>query len=377
MKAQRHSGTKAQRLKLWLRGLALACGVVVLSAGAWGQTLPKGHPPLEGMMGGHEGHGHGAMGGAATRPAVKGSLTIQLVQGSKDGPALGKEKLTVELYHQQVKVSAHTLETDEKGAAVLRDIPLRMPVEPLITLQHGGVVQQKLGAMLTAEAANGAVTMKVYEVTDKKPGLSLSMRHVLVRADESGAQVIEMVEILSDSDRIWLGEMRQDKRVSLVLALPPGARNIQLPPMSGDEAPQAVGGNIVVRDAIYPGRNRPPVQFAYQLEAKGGAITVPIVAALPTKRLMVIAPAEKAKVTAEGLAGGETMPGEGGRNQKMFHASDLAADAAASLTIVPVVPVQKRALSPKNIALGGALVAVLLAGAVIVLKSRKKTEKAS
>jgi hypothetical protein len=359
--------------------------------GAAGKTLPPGHPP----MGGSAGAGAPSMAdilsanpnieGAATRPAaVTGSLTITAVPGTAGAPAIAKEPVTVELYHRGSPIKKLELPLDKDGKVVFPDLPVMPPVQALVSINHGGLLQQIVTPELNPQDPNQTLQMRVFETTEQMPAWSVAMQHVIVQWSQDGtsARVTEMLSCNTPGDRAWIGTKTADtKRVTLALPLPPGADQIELGGLD-EEASTIQDGKLVTSSALFPGRSE--IRIGYIVPAKDGNLELPIAAPAYVGALKVFLPADETQVTATGLTGGDPVA-MGGGNIRMFQAQGLAAGTTVNLSIkgikpTPVdehdhaAPVAQGKFSARNVAMAGAFLMVL-GGLALMLMKKNPSKK--
>jgi hypothetical protein len=336
-------------------------------------AMPPGHPSLEQMMA-----AGAASQPATTAPDLHGTLTLSVVQGSAGGPAIGATKASITLYHRGAALKQLDVELDAQGHAELTDLPVNPPVQPMVSIEHAGLLQQGLGPVLDAAHPSQKIEMKVYETTDQKPAWSVAMRHMIVDYEGALVHVTEMLSVTSPADRIWRGEPMGDRTVTIALPLPAGAKDVQLDAGFDTDLTEIAKGMLVTASPLFPGRNE--VRFSYTLAATAGKVGLSIAAPVPVGSLMVFLPADQTKVTATGLEGGDVMS-MGDHSVRVYKEQNLPAGARADLEIsgLAAAPtglapaVNKSALSPKNLALAGGFLVVLVGAGLLLRKPRKAT----
>jgi len=347
------------------------------------KTMPAGHPPIEEMMKamGGMGGGGGMPGGMGPMPAMtqnapKGTLTIVVKPGSKGGAPVGEKDILVELFHRGVAIKKVPAKLNGDGIAVVSDIPLMPPVQPMVTLEYGGIPQQGVGQTLSASEPEHRVEMKVFETTTEKPLWSVAMRHVIVHWDAEHLHVTEMLSVQSASDRAWLGEIdpKTNKRVTMVLDVPPDATEVKLDG-GFDDATEITPGKIVTGGALFPGRSE--YRINYTIHAANGKANLPITAPTDVGSMMIFLPADGVNVTATGITGGkEVNMGEG--PVRMYRDSNVKAGSTATLAISGLgaealaAPTTESKLNAKTVALAGVFM-IVLGGIAWILARKPKT----
>ena len=411
--------------KMEARNLLAVCSALVMLCGAViGQTLPAGHPPMNGPaldagalppghppMGGAAtlpalppGHpsmdgapmdagalpsGHPPMGGAATLPsghppiesmtggaavkAVKGSITIHALPGAAGGAAITNTPIVVELYHQGVVLKKWDTTLDAAGLATISDINVVVPCQPMITLTYKGLLQQAVGPVIAPDAPDAKFDMKVFEGTDERPAFKVSMRHVIVRWAENGAGVLvtEMLSVENPAEKAWLGEEHEGGKFTFGLPLPANAVDVQ--PIDGfDEQTVHVHKEGVLNGSpLFPGQTQFRVNYA--VPAVEGVVNLSFGAPADVAQMKVFVPAEGATVTAAGLISGPRID-MGEQHVRSFNGVDIKMGQSVSLAVSGLVatdtakPASAKDFSPKNVAIAGVILIALCGVGVLFLK---------
>ncbi len=368
------------KLRLLAALLVAAAGLPALAQTA-PATLPAGHPPITGAM--PAGHpdigaagslpaGHPSLEAlqAATAPVANdtGVLTLTVLQGTQGGPAIKDAPVTVELYHegQVVKKIDVTLASD--GTLKLEHLPIALACQALISIPHGGTIYQGLSPVLDATNPSQHVDMKLYETTIAMPAWTVGTRHIILQSHDNELVVTEMLNINNPTDHTWLGAGSGKDRVTLSLALPPAAGNIDLIAGFDEDSTRQDADHLLTAGAFFPGDNQ--FRFTYTLPLDKGAVTLPIVAPAPVGRMMVFLPADAA-VTATGLDDAKIVNMGAGPVHAYF-ASNLAPNSVATVTIsglaAPAAPAAPGLFSARNVAIVGGLVILVVGVGLLFLK---------
>jgi hypothetical protein len=337
-----------------------------------GMALPAGHPSLDSLMSAVP----------TSQPAVLGSLSVQLVSGSAGGAISGGEIVTAELYHNRTLVKRVEARTDAEGKVAFSELPVNPPVQALLSVKHGGVLQQVDTPELNPGQPSQSLQMKVFEATDEQPAWNIAMQHMIMQwaADGSGAQVIEMLSTSSPGDRVWLGSKVGDERVTLTVPLPPEAQDVKLGGSFDEDVSKIADGKLITSSALFPGRSE--FRITYTVPAKDGAITLPIVTPAAVDNLIVFVPADGTQVTSSGPLSGGDVVNMGESSNRMFRAQNLPGGATASISVKGIkaslaedAPAGPSKWTARNVAIGGAFIMVL-AGAAMVLFKKPQPKKA-
>lgn len=331
-----------------------------------GGDLPPGHPPI---------------GAAATMPAatsaaaVKGSISLTVVSGTKGAPAVGKLPVMITLYHQGRILDQRQIALNDKGKAVIADLPVGIPCQAVIQTNYANMPQSMFSPLLEPANPNIAVEMKVYEPTANPPEWEMPMRHVLISEVEGGLQVTEMVRINNPTDRIFVGRPDASGATATVaFDLPAEAAQITL----GEELPENLTrvstGKIVTQLPLDPGVTQ--MRWAYILPTKNGAATLNIAAPSHICQMIVSAP-EHLVADAKGLQNmGQAPMGPGGAKVTMFSAKEMKKGDVVSLAFgnaggIAAADASGGSASQNIVAIGLISAAVLGIGAFAFLKPKK------
>lgn len=368
-------------MKLSRTHIAAAASFVLAAATAAAfaeePRLPAGHPQIPAAAKPVLPAGHPML--PSTQPAAtSGSITVHAYQGTKGGPAIGGEKVTVELYHRGALLQAVEGKLDATGNTIISDLPLSLPFQPLIRVSHAGVDYSAIGNPMDTSHAGQKVELAVFETTEQAPAWTIQMLHLMVMPAEDGVHVVQMLQVQNPSDKAWVGDKVGDKRVTLALSLPAGATDIEVGGALRDGCDQTPDGKLVNRLALSPGDSM--MQVNYVLPLKDGQANLNLTAPWTTSQVMVVVP-DGTGVTAGGVesAGVQAM---GKTRVQLFKAANLKAGDQITLTLTPgQAPTKKpQALAPQTsntpkviAGVGGGL--LLVGGTAFVFLKPAKTAK--
>jgi hypothetical protein len=297
--------------------------------------LPAGHPKVPGANDAKPSlpAGHPTVTPTTVQPGGKGLIAIKVVQGTKGAPAVGADALKIDYYSKEGEILATSEgKLSDKGEVTVRDVPLDVPVQPLVTVTHGGVAYRTPGSVMDAKAPEQEMELVVYEATDQEPAWEIRMRHVIIEPAPSGLGVTEMLSVFNPADRSWTGKAGAAKKaVTLAIVLPAGATEVK-----AGTAPNDVGtfeeGRVSYSAAMAPGATE--FQIHYVLPAKNDAAEVTLVAPAATASLFVFLPDDGTTVTTTELKKVETKPGMKLRaNSRFYTAAPQKAGRRISFTV--------------------------------------------
>ena len=310
------------RFALWTAALAIAAlgGARVGAAGMpSGAALPKEHPPIPGDP-------------LRMSPDAKGTLIIQGVQGTRGGPAIANDEVTVELNHNGQAIKKVETKLDDHGLATLEGLPVGMGVRPVITVRHAGGQYAQVGEFMRPSPPDNRVTVVLYEATDQAPAWVIRARHIMVRRIDEGLYVKDMLVVESPTDRAWLG--RPDgKGGRSTLELQLGTNTGRVDFYTGFHAghTELSQGRLINRMALVPGTSQ--FQFGYVVPVTGGKATIEIDTPADTDQLVLVVPDDGSTVAITGgLAPGEPME-MGPQKVRLYQADKMKAGAKAGATL--------------------------------------------
>ena len=217
----------------------------------------------------------------STRPAEAGAATatiaIHAVQGTKDGPAVAGDEVTVELFFKDGQTKTLEDRLDEHGMLVLEDLPLEVPFQPRIRVQHAGVSYEAVGERMGPEQTSQKIDVKVYETTEQQPDWSVHMWHFIAEPTAEGLAVTEMLAVHNPADRAWLGRADdQAGRSTLAVHLPADAKVLNMDGGFHECCTKRIGEQLVDTMPLRPGVSQ--YRLHYVLPAVDGAARLSLVA---------------------------------------------------------------------------------------------------
>ncbi len=270
-------------------------------------TLPAGHPPLTGSNGLPAGHppitnydlpaGHPPISGDKPLTAA---LRVNVTQGTKNGPALGKDAVTIEIYSVGKVMKKVDSFLDAKGSVTVENIPLDHPVQPVITVHHAGADEQAIGSPITTQQPTLEMNMPVYETTDVQPAWTIGMRRVILAVNSKGLHVIETIGGYNPTDLAWLGAKTADDRETFSLGLPADATDIQLGAGLATSRGKVLDHRVVRAVPMLPGVTE--YDLSYLIPVKDGAAKVTFVSPAKVSLFAVYMRAGGMTVKADGIA---------------------------------------------------------------------------
>ncbi|MGN6369247.1 MAG: hypothetical protein ACTHN5_13380 [Phycisphaerae bacterium] len=190
---------------------------------------------------------------AGMQSPKSGALRVKVSQGTKNGPAIGRDPVTVELFSAGKVIRTYNTQIGENNQFELDDLPLDAPFQPIITVLHAGAQEELIGPPMHKFQPAVELEMPLYETTTEKPAWTSGIRHVTLLPtltnNTLALHVTDMLGGFNPSDRAWLG----DNHVTLALQLPPNATHIELGQGLAEANPTITGTTITRRKPMLPG----------------------------------------------------------------------------------------------------------------------------
>jgi len=315
--------------------------------------------------------------GPATHPAgaMTGSVFIEAIQGTKDGPPVGGDVVSLEMLHSGGHVKTVKTRLDASGRAVIEGLPLAEPFRPRVTVQHAGGEYQAVGPVVSRTRPTQKIVVKVFETTDQVPAWDVPMRHVMLLPSPHGLLVREMLAVRNPTDRAWLGRTGPGQQSSMVLRIPAAATEIKLSGAFHTCCSKIIDGAVVSTRPMAPGISQ--YRVSYVLASPEGRAALEITAPAPVKRLMVFLPEGQGTLEADGLKRGDVLSVRD-KPMRAYEASDLPVGDRRSVTVGGLSreasPAEQAAASstlPKMLVIVGGIVMLILI-IVVLVKPRRK-----
>lgn len=299
--------------------------------GALLTQLPPGHPPMPDAT-----PPPAEQGGLqqAVEQGPKGILAIRAIQGTKGGPEVGGEEVEVVLFHRDRAVKQIKAQLDEHGVVLVNDVPVSLALTPLVRVKHAGVLYQDSGPTMDAANPNVSMDVTVYEVSDDPPPWNVAVRNVMASENPEAPDRVaigEVVVVENPADRTWIGAPAdaQNRRATVVLTLPPGAKDITLQQgFHGWCCTEQTGQTLTVQMPLMPGRHT--YKFRYSVPLVGGKADLRVASAAPAVTSAFLIPTG---ATTEPLTLLKETPPAPDIDGRMFEAAQVPAGEPVGLVL--------------------------------------------
>jgi len=336
-----------------------------------------------------EPHGPGdpaASGKPATKPATgqmpvmppidinaTGSIAIKAVQGTKDGPKISGDEVTVELFGHGGKMRTINTKLDAHGVVTIEDLPMVPPFRPRVFIKHAGTSYTKDGGVMDAGHTTQDIEVTVFETSDKNPQWEVAMWHLIVQpAEKGGLEVVETLAVRNMTDTAYLGAPDSDgRRTSIALSLPKGVEKIDH--MSGalhDCCAKIVGDKLLSKAPLTPGMSQ--LKMGYSVPTPRGKAEIDLVAPAPSKQLLIFVPKDIKGFSSKSLKPGDVFNVHE-RPMQSYILSDIPAGQKISFVLGGLSsPVAKASSFPKILAALGGVILVIMCIVVLLMRSPQK-----
>jgi len=270
--------------------------------------------------------------GAVPPTIANGSIAIKAIQGTKGGPKIGTDEVTVELYGYGGKLRTIETKLDVHGVVTIENLPLVTPFRPRVFVKHGGVSYTKDGEEMNAENPTQDITVKVFETSDKDPKWEVTMWHVILRPTaKGGMKIAESLAINNKADSAYLGPPDADgRRTSIALSLAKGARDLTMSGELHDCCAKVVDGRLLSKAPLAPGTLQ--ASLNYTVPKPVGKAEVSLVAPAPIKQLVVFVPRGTKGFQSDILKSGEVV-NIGDQPMQAYTISDISAGRKISFVV--------------------------------------------
>ncbi len=272
----------------------------------------------------------------AAAPATVGTIAIKVTQGTPGEPPIGVIPVEVQLFHRGMLLDTIKTETDEHGVALIDQISIAMPVQPLVKVNFDKLDYQVGGGMLDAEHPRQDIEVVCFASTDVPPAWKISMRHLMAVPEAGGLRVTEMMVVENPGQRTWIGRKEGGpKLVTTSFPLPADAKDVQLG--RGFHkwcCSTLINGSLVNHLPLMPEASE--MTYSYLMPAKNGVVALDLTAPATVESTMVVLPSMLHAETLTGLSfGGEQSMGEGTVGVYMAAAMNAGQKATMSIGGVP------------------------------------------
>ncbi len=197
-----------------------------------------------------------------------------------------------------------------------------------VAVNYNGVNYYSPLVRLDSSKPDQTTTLNVYETTTTDPGMRMSRVHVLVDfVDSSTVRIGELYQIDNSGDRTFVAP---PNGATMVMPLPPGAKNFQFQNQDLDAAAQISGANVRLDTPWSPGPHQ--VVLSYDLPYNG-SLDLKRSFPYPTGQLNVLVADKGLQIAPTGLQSTTSTTTPQGETFQTYQADNLAVGQTFGLAL--------------------------------------------
>ena len=317
-----------------------------------------------------------------TQPASTiATISVQVVQGTKDGPKITGGRASVELFRRGPEPEVIEVDLDAHGVALLENLSLASPFQPRVTIEYAGASYQAVGERMTPTQSTQKINVTVYETTDKRPELAIKMRHIRAIATPEGLRVEDILVVNNPADRTWTGSPGADgKPRTMWVGLPAGATDLKMEGGFHSCCARVIDGKLVSSSPLAPGLLQ--CRVMYLLPGADSQARMEIDVPVPVGTMILMVPQSQAhNATIEGLERGGIFPGDG-KPMQSFVGRGIAPGQKVVLTMTGMPQAVETApegewSTPQILGIVGVALLVVMFVLILAFKAGQRAAQAS
>lgn len=161
---------------------------------------------------------------AEETPTPTGDIVGRVVNASYDDRPLARWEVILHAYSETGEESLLEVRTDDEGLFSFKELPVGPDKVYLLSVEYVEVEYFSDPVLLTAEAPEQPVILRVYESSADASRLEVVSHHLIINAGEKGLRVEEFIMVRNADSFTYTGEGGPTLRFSL----PEGAANLEI-----------------------------------------------------------------------------------------------------------------------------------------------------
>ena len=255
---------------------------------------------------------------AFAQEPVNGAIEGQVVNQSEGGGSV--DDLSVSLIpmgEEEGTAETSTTRTDGEGRFQFSNIPVESSY--LIRVNY-----MKIAYYYPLDSSDTEATISieipVCDTTASDQAIRISWHHVVVRIQEAHIMVTEVILLVNDGDRTYVGSEAtsfEGIQGTLVLTLPPGAMQFEVPEDSAEDY-LLVDNSTVVTTMVFPPGEKQLLYYYQMAMSESGDFTINLKADYPTDALEVMVTGEDIEVSSARLVPADPVETDEGQHYVHF-----------------------------------------------------------
>ncbi|MBL7166050.1 MAG: carboxypeptidase regulatory-like domain-containing protein [Dehalococcoidales bacterium] len=246
-----------------------------------------------------------------------GTIEGQVVNQSEGGGSVADLSVSlIPVGEEEGTAETRTTRTDGEGRFQFSNIPVESSY--LVRVNYMKIAYYYPLDFNDTEATI-SIEIPVCDTTANDQAIRISWRHIVVRIQAEYITVAEVVLLVNDGDRTYVGSEAtsfEGKQGTLVFTLPPGAMQFEVPEDSAED--YLLVDNMVVTTMVFPPGEK-QLLYYYQLAAsESGDSTINLKADYPTDALDVMVTGEDTEVSSARLVPAEPVETDDGQHYVHF-----------------------------------------------------------
>ncbi len=166
---------------------------------------------------------------SAALAAETGSGTIEgsVVNGTMGGSSVADLELTMTAYVNNAEADSFVTKTDNEGLFVFTNLPSEAGYlyEVKLTFQEAEYYSEPL--IFQEGETRKSTTIAVYDSTASDESIRIATAHTIAYVEQGNLTVKEYYLFVNESDRTYIGSDNEERKETLIFALPEGATELQ------------------------------------------------------------------------------------------------------------------------------------------------------
>ena len=263
---------------------------------------------------------------AEETPPPTGAIVGRVVNASYDDRPLGRWKVILHTYSESGQESLLEVRTDDEGLFSFKKLPVGPDKVYAVRVEYLEVEYLSDQVLLTAEAQEQPVILRVYESSTDASRLEVVNHHLVISAAEKGLRVEEFIMVRNADSYTYTGEGGPTLRFSL----PEGAANLQIGGGLSKEYASVRENTLSIFIPVSPQTRQ--VSYLYNLPVRTSSYLLRRIMDYPTARFDVFLFLTGTSMKSDQLQTREPFQVEN-REYLRFSGEDLTAGEAIELNL--------------------------------------------